>query len=110
MSSATCEGTMLLPLKNSFLQTQRNKVDVAFALGSFFFFFFFFSFGFLSSLFEIVKLVRSGIFLPEGTSLPEKPRVASTRKEDYMPVGVRGPIKIFLKGGKITFRSTGSCL
>ena len=50
-----------------------------------------------------MKLVRSGIFLPEGTSLPEKPRVASTRKEDYMPVGVRGPIKNFFKGGKITF-------
>ena len=57
-----------------------------------------------------MKLVRSGIFLPEGTSLSEKPRVASTRKEDYVPVGVRGPIKNFFKGGKITFKSTGSHL
>lgn len=46
--------------------------------------------------FEIVKLVRIGIFFClKGTSLSEKPRIASTRKEDYVPVGVRGPIKFF---------------
>ena len=44
--------------------------------------------------------------MTEGASLPGKPRVASTRREDYVPVSVRGQIKNFFKGGKITFRST----
>ena len=28
-----------------------------------------------------------------GTLPPEKPRVANTRKEDYVPIGVKGPFR-----------------
>lgn len=32
-------------------------------------------------------------FCPKGTLPPENPRVANTRKEDSVPIGIKGPFK-----------------